>query len=612
VCDEYFVPALDELVEFLHVDPDVAGATFMAAGGSMPELATSAIGTFTGSDVGFGTVVGSAVFNVLFVIGCCAIFSKETLTLTWWPLFRDCCYYSVSLIVLAVFFGVASCQRITWYEALILLLLYVGYCTVMCFNQRLYRLVARCGSVFGRGSAPRIQPAPPTSTTELQTPTGKALPKKQPELKRGFTGRFNSGRVDSAFLSSESPHGLRAVKFRRGFLNALLNESPMHSTVSLLSLRQVKGDMKAIFDSIDVSHTGSICGKDVTSFLEALWSREVSAVEVQAAMRELDTNEDGVLSYEEFVHWYAKSEQRLQAEFERAFQQLDTNGDGHLTAEELAPLLTSMNGGQVSSDSIESAMREIEALTHEGTNDGKLDVVEFGTWYKASLFWEQARVSQQKVAEMTEELPSLAMPEGSWGVKLRWLLLLPILAGLIYTVPDVRNPKWKRWFAASFLLAIAWIGVYSFFMVWAAESFGVATGIPSAVMGITFLAAGTSIPDLLTSVLVARQGHGDMAVSSSVGSNIFDVLVGLPFPWLLYALVHQTPVSVTADSLVMSVLLLFLMLVAVVTTVAANGWKMTRTVGGIMFVLYIIFVTQDLLFQFCVIPQVNLLGECRA
>jgi sodium/potassium/calcium exchanger 2 len=53
-------------------------------------------------------------------------------------------------------------------------------------------------------------------------------------------------------------------------------------------------------------------------------------------------------------------------------------------------------------------------------------------------------------------------------------------------------------------------------------------------MGLTFLAAGTSVPDLLTSVIVARQGHGDMAVSSSIGSNIFDVLVGLPLPWLAF------------------------------------------------------------------------------
>jgi len=45
-------------------------------------------------------------------------------------------------------------------------------------------------------------------------------------------------------------------------------------------------------------------------------------------------------------------------------------------------------------------------------------------------------------------------------------------------------------------------------------------------MGLTFLAAGTSIPDLITSVIVAKKGFGDMAVSSSVGSNIFDVTIG--------------------------------------------------------------------------------------
>lgn len=49
---------------------------------------------------------------------------------------------------------------------------------------------------------------------------------------------------------------------------------------------------------------------------------------------------------------------------------------------------------------------------------------------------------------------------------------------------------------------------------------------PLQVMGLTFLAAGTSVPDLITSVIVAKKGCGDMAVSSSVGSNIFDITVG--------------------------------------------------------------------------------------
>ncbi|KAF7221459.1 sodium/potassium/calcium exchanger 3-like [Nothobranchius furzeri] len=55
-------------------------------------------------------------------------------------------------------------------------------------------------------------------------------------------------------------------------------------------------------------------------------------------------------------------------------------------------------------------------------------------------------------------------------------------------------------------------------------------------MGITFLAAGTSVPDCMASLIVARQGMGDMAVSNSIGSNVFDILVGLGLPWALKTL----------------------------------------------------------------------------
>ena len=135
-CDEFFVPALAIITENLAISEDVAGATFMAAGGSAPELFTSFIGTFLdpASNVGFGTIVGSAVFNVLFVIGMCAMFSKTVLKLTWWPLFRDCTFYSLALILLIAFF---SNQRIKWWESVILLLCYLCYVTFMKFNHHI-------------------------------------------------------------------------------------------------------------------------------------------------------------------------------------------------------------------------------------------------------------------------------------------------------------------------------------------------------------------------------------------------------------------------------------------------------------------------------------------
>lgn len=141
VCDEFFVPSLDVIIEKLDIQDDVAGATFMAAGGSAPELFTSVIGVFVSfDDVGIGTIVGSAVFNILFVIGMCALFSKTVLTLTWWPLFRDCFFYSVSLITLIIFF---RDNYIHWYEALVLFSFYVAYVSFMKWNQPMERLVKK-------------------------------------------------------------------------------------------------------------------------------------------------------------------------------------------------------------------------------------------------------------------------------------------------------------------------------------------------------------------------------------------------------------------------------------------------------------------------------------
>lgn len=68
-------------------------------------------------------------------------------------------------------------------------------------------------------------------------------------------------------------------------------------------------------------------------------------------------------------------------------------------------------------------------------------------------------------------------------------------------------------------------------MVWMITIIGFTLGIPDTVMGLTFVAAGVSVPDALSSIAVIKEGYGDMAVSNAVGSNVFDILVCLGLPW---------------------------------------------------------------------------------
>lgn len=71
ICDKYFVQSLEIISKKMKLTDDVAGATFMAIGSSAPEFFTAAIAMMTvGSEVvGAGTIVGSALFNLLVIIG---------------------------------------------------------------------------------------------------------------------------------------------------------------------------------------------------------------------------------------------------------------------------------------------------------------------------------------------------------------------------------------------------------------------------------------------------------------------------------------------------------------------------------------------------------------
>lgn len=96
-------------------------------------------------DVSFsvGTIVGSAVFNVLFVIALCALISRTVCQLEAYPIVRDAGFYCIAV---AVLFVIIYDQRVYWYEALALVLLYFVYVCILKFNDRIYRLFHRNGS----------------------------------------------------------------------------------------------------------------------------------------------------------------------------------------------------------------------------------------------------------------------------------------------------------------------------------------------------------------------------------------------------------------------------------------------------------------------------------
>lgn len=176
------------------------------------------------------------------------------------------------------------------------------------------------------------------------------------------------------------------------------------------------------------------------------------------------------------------------------------------------------------------------------------------------MLWEKhTHKNEEQVDGDQAEGLDLSWPT-TGRARLTYIIWAPIIIPLALTIIDCRKEKNVKYYGLTFIMSIVWVAVYSYFMVWFATLAGDSFGISDYIMGLTVLAAGTSVPDLLTSVIVARQGHGDMAVSSSIGSNIFDITVGLPVPWILSNLVRGKPQ-------VVSLLLLFFSMYFLITSI---------------------------------------------
>ncbi|XP_064621540.1 sodium/potassium/calcium exchanger 4-like isoform X2 [Lineus longissimus] len=475
VCDEYFVSSLDKICERLGLSEDVAGATFMAAGSSAPELFTSIIGVFIAKgDVGVGTIVGSAVFNILFVIGLCGILAGQVVHLNWFPLLRDSLFYSLSVIalILSIFDG-----NVSWYEALIMLILYAIYIVIMRFNTRIQAYAeARFGKQEEDAS---IMPGP-----------GKIYGQNYEKFQNEENGQIPNGAVVKADEYFARPS--RKLSFEDACFKLMITR---------------------LF-------------RPITRFRAAA---KIIMIERKRLLRDP--------AFLKRQKWRTYSV------------------DGSMP-------------------SYTKAIRNCLSIAEDPETD--------------DIF----------------QLPSLK--SGPLFIA-RWVVGIPIKSLLYFTVPDCRKDRWARWYMATFGMSIVWIAAFSYVMVWMVALMGYTMGIPDSIMGISFLAAGTSIPDAMASVIVARQGMGDMAVSNTIGSNVFDILMGLAFPWFIKtALVSPgLTVHINSNGMIFSVLLLFLTVLITIGVIHFTGWQLNKRLGMIFLAVYAVFLTFSICIEFNVFGYVN-------
>jgi len=146
----------------------------------------------------------------------------------------------------------------------------------------------------------------------------------------------------------------------------------------------------------------------------------------------------------------------------------------------------------------------------------------------------------------------------------------------------------------NFGMSIIFLAILSHFMVEFAVDIAHSFGLPEVIIALTILAVGTSVPDLMSSIIVARKGQGDMAIANAVGSNIFDIAIGLGLPWIFVILWRGESVQVVTENLNSSIVLLFATVIALLFLLIVRRWEIGRYAGMLLIAAYLWYILSQI------------------
>lgn len=159
----------------------------------------------------------------------------------------------------------------------------------------------------------------------------------------------------------------------------------------------------------------------------------------------------------------------------------------------------------------------------------------------------------------------------------------PTPAAAVFEAEAEAIPGPETGLLVSILLAIGGLVLLIFgarFLVMGAVDIAQMAGVSEVVIGLTVVAIGTSMPELVTSIIAVRKGQGDVALGNVLGSNVFNIL------GILGITAVVTPMDIPAEIIRLDI---WVMLAAtlVMLVFARTGWTISRREGGLFVLAYV-------------------------
>lgn len=157
------------------------------------------------------------------------------------------------------------------------------------------------------------------------------------------------------------------------------------------------------------------------------------------------------------------------------------------------------------------------------------------------------------------------------------------------------KPVWKA--SGLFICGLIGLGIGGNLAVEGAVSIALMIGISEALVGLTVVALGTSLPELAASIVAARKGNADIAVGNIVGSNIFNIFWILGISAIIKPLPFQPALNSDLLTVLASTVLLFFLIHngglhrrLLLWWQQEKDYTLKRYEGAILFAGYVLYI----------------------
>lgn len=220
--------------------------------------------------------------------------------------------------------------------------------------------------------------------------------------------------------------------------------------------------------------------------------------------------------------------------------------------------------------------------------DGAIDVreatilVSLYPYYILCVLFSQHPHMETKV--YTHEPAQLTPPTPSIARRLR-VCSAPFLALYETALYPVRNNT-----AASCVVCLGFVVLFAYWIMVLVQRIGCLLHVDLSMISMILVAIGTSMPDTILIATQARKGHAGMALSGLLGSNIFDVLIGLGIPWVLSANLYSTDIRISSPHIVQGFTFLLGSVLVAAVSVLITQQRVHWTTGIAPLLAYAVYI----------------------